>query len=104
MDTPSPRMPGEDASDADISFCYRYKRAYNSLKACPLEFSHPSEAQQLTGLGPRMCDRLTEKLKEYCQEHGLPMPEPPQKGKLYCIDTLQAANLRGSSQETAVYR
>ncbi|KAM5429422.1 Crossover junction endonuclease mus81 [Microsporum canis] len=56
-----------------------YKRAYNSLKACPLEFSHPSEAQQLTGLGPRMCDRLTEKLKEYCQEHGLPMPEPPQK-------------------------
>lgn len=50
------------------------------MKACPLEFQHPSQAQQLNGLGPKLCDRLTEKLKDYCGEHGLPMPEPPGQG------------------------
>ncbi|PWY92039.1 endonuclease MUS81 [Aspergillus heteromorphus CBS 117.55] len=56
-----------------------YKKAYESMKACPLVFHHPSEAQQLNGLGPKLCDRLTEKLKAYCEENGLPMPEHPQK-------------------------
>ncbi|THC95291.1 hypothetical protein EYZ11_005246 [Aspergillus tanneri] len=54
-----------------------YKKAYESMKACPLVFLHPSEAQQLNGLGPKLCDRLTEKLKAYCTENGLPMPEHP---------------------------
>ncbi|CAI7664555.1 unnamed protein product [Penicillium glandicola] len=57
-----------------------YKKAYESMKACPLEFQHPSQAQQLNGLGPKLCDRLTDKLKAHCQENGLPMPEPPDKG------------------------
>ncbi|KAJ6083041.1 hypothetical protein N7467_007176 [Penicillium canescens] len=57
-----------------------YKKAYESMKACPLEFQHPSQAQQLNGLGPKLCDRLTDKLKAYCEENGLPMPEPPDKG------------------------
>ena len=57
----------------------RYKKAYESMKACPLSFQHPSEAQQLNGLGPKLCDRLTEKLKAYCLENGLPEPEHPQK-------------------------
>ncbi|KAJ9239213.1 hypothetical protein DTO169E5_4503 [Paecilomyces variotii] len=56
-----------------------YKKAYDSMKACPLVFSHPSEAQQLNGLGPKLCERLTEKLKAYCEDNGLPMPEPPHK-------------------------
>jgi crossover junction endonuclease MUS81 len=56
-----------------------YKKAYDSLKSCPLPFTHPSEAQQLTGFGPKLCDRLTEKLKAHCDEHGLPMPERPKK-------------------------
>ncbi|RAL07097.1 crossover junction endonuclease MUS81 [Aspergillus homomorphus CBS 101889] len=56
-----------------------YKKAYESMKACPLAFQHPSEAQQLNGLGPKLCDRLTEKLKAYCEENGLPMPEHPHK-------------------------
>lgn len=58
-----------------------YKKAYNSLKSCPLPFSHPSEAQQLHGLGPKLCDRLTDKLKEHCRINGLPMPELPHKAK-----------------------
>lgn len=44
------------------------------MKACPLTFSHPSEAQQLNGLGPKLCDRLTEKLKAHCSDNGLAMP------------------------------
>ncbi|CAF9923474.1 MAG: Crossover junction endonuclease mus81 [Alectoria fallacina] len=57
-----------------------YKRAYESMKACPLTFSHPSEAQQLDGIGPKICDRLTEKLKEHCEANGLPAPKKP-RGK-----------------------
>jgi crossover junction endonuclease MUS81 len=49
------------------------------MKACPTTFSHPSEAQQLNGLGPKLCDRLTDKLKAYNAENGLPMPEKPKK-------------------------
>ncbi|PWY80328.1 crossover junction endonuclease mus81 [Aspergillus sclerotioniger CBS 115572] len=60
-----------------------YKKAYDSMKACPLVFQHPSEAQQLNGLGPKLCDRLTEKLKAYCEENGLPMPERHQKCEYY---------------------
>jgi crossover junction endonuclease MUS81 len=58
-----------------------YRKAYDSLKACPLAFQHPSEAQQLHGFGPKLCDRLTDKLKEHCQKNGLPMPDIPQKVK-----------------------
>ncbi|KAL2057584.1 hypothetical protein ABVK25_001968 [Lepraria finkii] len=54
-----------------------YKRAYDSMKACPLTFSHPSEAQQLDGIGPKICDRLTEKLKEHCEANGFPAPKKP---------------------------
>lgn len=53
------------------------------MKACPLVFSHPSEAQQLFGLGPKLCDRLTDNLKEHCTANGLPMPELPHKGMVY---------------------
>ena len=45
------------------------------MKACPLRFEHPTEAQQLHGLGPKLCDRLTDKLKVHCIENGLPIPK-----------------------------
>lgn len=57
-----------------------YKKAYDSMKAYPLAFNHPSEAQQLSGLGPKLCDRLAEKLREHCIENGVPMPKLPHKG------------------------
>jgi len=58
-----------------------YKKAYQSIVACPLRFQHPSEAQALNGLGPKLCDRLTEKLKAFCEENGLPMPSKGRKRK-----------------------
>jgi crossover junction endonuclease MUS81 len=45
------------------------------MKACPLKFDHPKEAIQLNGLGPKLCDRLTDKLKAHCAANGLLMPE-----------------------------
>ncbi|KAJ5888161.1 hypothetical protein N7495_008202 [Penicillium taxi] len=58
-----------------------YKKAYDSMKQCPVIFQHPSQAQQLSGLGPKLCDRLTAKLKAHCEAQGLPMPEPPGQAK-----------------------
>ncbi|RYP93467.1 hypothetical protein DL770_000351 [Monosporascus sp. CRB-9-2] len=52
-----------------------YKNAYNSLKACPITFTHPSQLQQLKGFGPKLTERLTEKMKKHCEENGLPMPK-----------------------------
>lgn len=58
-----------------------YKNAYESLKACPITFQHPAELQQLKGFGPKLCERLQDKLKKHCDENGLPMPEHPQVRK-----------------------
>ena len=51
------------------------------MQSCPVEFNHPNEAQQLSGLGPTLCRRLTERLREHNEELGLPMPQLPHKGK-----------------------
>lgn len=59
-----------------------YKHAYNALKACPITFNHPSQLQQLKGFGPKLCDRLTEKLQQHCQENGLPMPKRPRQWRI----------------------
>lgn len=58
-----------------------YKHAYDSLKACPITFQHPCELQQLRGFGPKLCERLTEKLRDHCEANGLPMPKDPRKKK-----------------------
>ncbi|KAH9908994.1 hypothetical protein F4778DRAFT_207356 [Xylariomycetidae sp. FL2044] len=59
-----------------------YKNAYNTLKACPITFQHPSQLQQLRGFGPKLCDRLTDKLQKHCQENGLPMPKRPKRSRI----------------------
>jgi hypothetical protein len=65
------------------------------MKACPLAFEHPSQAQQLNGLGPKLCDRLTEKLKAHCQENGLPMPQVPGQGMPWPFYPTKAPELMG---------
>ncbi|KAI3329293.1 hypothetical protein HD806DRAFT_519511 [Xylariaceae sp. AK1471] len=59
-----------------------YKNAYNALKACPITFKHPSQLQQLKGFGPKLCERLTDKLEKHCQENGLPMPKRPRQWRI----------------------
>lgn len=59
------------------------------MKACPLTFEHPSEAQQLHGFGPKLCDRLTDKLKIYCSENGLPMPKKARGSKRQTLEAPQ---------------
>ena len=61
------------------------------MKACPLTFQHPSEAQQLNGLGPKLCDRLADKLQQYCTENGLPMPQKGRKKNQRDDETLDEA-------------
>ncbi|KAK2812774.1 hypothetical protein FQN50_001103 [Emmonsiellopsis sp. PD_5] len=73
-----------------------YKKAYDSMKSCPLTFNHPAEAQQLHGFGPKLCDRLATKLKEYSQKRtsretnaeGQPAKKP-KKAKPY-VPTLRS--------------
>ncbi|KAI9663417.1 MAG: Crossover junction endonuclease mus81 [Trizodia sp. TS-e1964] len=71
----------EQARERGSPIVQTYKKAYDSIKACPLKLHHPLEAQQLNGLGPKLCQRLTDKLTNYCLDKGLPMPEPPHKGQ-----------------------
>ncbi|KAG7009579.1 crossover junction endonuclease [Physcia stellaris] len=56
-----------------------YKRAYESMIACPLTFTHPSEASVLHGLGATLCERLTNELKKHCERNGLPLPKKSRK-------------------------
>ncbi|RKF56036.1 Crossover junction endonuclease MUS81 [Erysiphe neolycopersici] len=51
-----------------------YKKAYDSLRANPISFSHPSEAKQLTGFGDKLCARLTAKMEAHCRENNLSPP------------------------------
>ncbi|KAF3062202.1 Crossover junction endonuclease MUS81 [Daldinia childiae] len=69
----------ETARDQNSKGLLIYKKAYVALKACPVTFQHPSQLQQLKGFGPKLCDRLTEKLKEHCSDNGLPMPKRPRQ-------------------------
>ena len=50
------------------------------MQACPLTFAHPSEAQQLDGIGEKICKKLTDKLIKHCKSNGLPTPQKP-RGK-----------------------
>lgn len=71
----------ETARERNSKGVTTYKHAYDSLKACPIAFEHPSSLQQLKGFGPKLCERLTEKLREHCAENGLPMPPHPSSKK-----------------------
>ncbi|KAI9889541.1 MAG: Crossover junction endonuclease mus81 [Vezdaea aestivalis] len=63
-------LAGERNSKGRIT----YNRAWESMKACPITFEHPADAAVLRGLGPKICEKLTEKLIKYNQENGLPPP------------------------------
>ncbi|KAK3300879.1 ERCC4 domain-containing protein [Chaetomium fimeti] len=71
----------ETARESNSKGVTTYKHAYDSLKACPIAFEHPSSLQQLKGFGPKLCERLTEKLRAHCEENGVRMPPHPSSKK-----------------------
>ncbi|OTB08802.1 hypothetical protein M426DRAFT_71100 [Hypoxylon sp. CI-4A] len=58
------------------------RKAYATLKACPITFQHPSQLQQLKGFGPVLCDRLVKRMEEHCKANGLPMPTRPRRSNI----------------------
>ncbi|KAJ4418134.1 Crossover junction endonuclease mus81 [Neurospora sp. IMI 360204] len=76
-----------------------YKKAYNSLKSCPLTFQHPSELTVLKGFGDGITSRLTDKLKQYCEENGLPMPKHPKRKRTLELETALAEAGAGQDEQ-----
>ncbi|MCJ1386291.1 Crossover junction endonuclease mus81 [Xylographa soralifera] len=71
----------DEARQRNTKGATAYKKAYESMKACPIVFTHPNEAQALNGLGPKLCERLTDRLREHCTDNGLPMPTLSRKSE-----------------------
>lgn len=69
----------EQARERNSKGFTTYRKAHAALKACPVTFQHPSQLQQLKGFGPKLCDRLTEKLQQHCRDNGLPIPKRPRR-------------------------
>lgn len=70
----------DQARDRNSKGASTYKKAYDSLKAGPIKYDHPSQAQELAFVGPKICDWLTKKMEEHCAANGLSPPKKP-KGK-----------------------
>jgi len=71
----------DTAKERDTKAASVYKRAWESMKACPIPFNHPSEASKLNGIGPKITDRLTKSLEAYCVTNGLPPPQKPRSAR-----------------------
>ncbi|KAK6333830.1 Crossover junction endonuclease mus81 [Orbilia blumenaviensis] len=62
----------EDARGTDRERTYR--RAADSMRACPGTFSHPSEAKNLIGIGDKIAERLTRGYIELMEDMGKTPP------------------------------
>lgn len=71
----------ETARERNSKGVTTYKRAYESLRDCPLVLEHPSQCIALQGWGAGLCGRLTKEYQKYCDEQGIPMPPMPHKRK-----------------------
>ncbi|GAA5880976.1 hypothetical protein JCM3774_001493 [Rhodotorula dairenensis] len=74
----------DQAEAASSKAAQTYKKAAHSLRSCPITFRHPEQALQLNGIGPKIVDHLVKKVKEQCDEQGIPMPDrvgPPSPRK-----------------------
>jgi crossover junction endonuclease MUS81 len=78
----------DQAKDRNSKGASVYKKAYESLKACPLTYDHPSQAQELAFIGPTLCARLTKKMEEHCIANGLPAPKKPRGKKRKSTDEI----------------
>ncbi|KZV65075.1 hypothetical protein PENSPDRAFT_656094 [Peniophora sp. CONT] len=60
-----------------------YEMAISAINNCTEKYDHPKYLLKLSGVGPTTVSRLEEKLAEYCEMKGIPMPEyvPPKRGR-----------------------
>ncbi|KAK6356718.1 Crossover junction endonuclease mus81 [Orbilia javanica] len=58
----------EDARGTDRERTYR--RAADSMRACPRAFDHPSESKNLIGIGDKIAERLTKSFIDYKEDRG----------------------------------
>ncbi|ORY93132.1 hypothetical protein BCR43DRAFT_496377 [Syncephalastrum racemosum] len=71
----------EEARAIQSKAYFTYKKAYDSMDQCTIQFSHPCETQQLKGIGPGMVSRLENRLRKHCTQNNLPLPERPRGEK-----------------------
>ncbi|SJX64697.1 related to MUS81-endonuclease involved in DNA repair and replication fork stability [Sporisorium reilianum f. sp. reilianum] len=67
-----------------------YRKAHQSLAACPIEFQHPCQTTQLSGIGSTIANKLEQELQKWCQENGQTMPERPSRQASSSKQTLAA--------------
>lgn len=65
----------EEAQAKGSKVARTYRKAHQSLAACPIEFQHPCQTTQLAGIGPTIANKLEQELQKWCQENGRTMPE-----------------------------
>ncbi|TKY88954.1 hypothetical protein EX895_002195 [Sporisorium graminicola] len=67
----------EEAQAKGSKVARTYRKAHQSLAACPIEFQHPCQTTQLSGIGPTIANKLEQELLRWCQENGQTVPERP---------------------------
>ncbi|WBW75160.1 Holliday junction resolvase subunit Mus81 [Schizosaccharomyces osmophilus] len=56
-----------------------WRKAYDSMKNCPVALQHPSQASALKGIGPTICAKLEKRWLAYCRENDIPVTPLPQQ-------------------------
>lgn len=69
----------EEAQAKGSKVARTYRKAHQSLAACPIEFQHPCQTTQLAGIGPTIANKLEQELQRWCQDNGRTMPERPSR-------------------------
>nr|CDI55131.1 related to MUS81-endonuclease involved in DNA repair and replication fork stability [Melanopsichium pennsylvanicum 4] len=69
----------EEAQVKGSKVARTYRKAHQSLAACPIEFQHPCQTTQLAGIGPTIANKLEQELQRWCEENGRTMPGRPSR-------------------------
>lgn len=85
----------EEAQAKGSKVARTYRKAHQSLAACPIEFQHPCQTTQLSGIGPTIANKLEQELQKWCQENGKVMPERPSRQASTSKSTTAAAGVSG---------
>lgn len=68
-----------------------FNQAAKAIKKCKEKMTHPSEAQKLPGVGPKVVEIVMRKLQAWCEENGEVMPMIPAKGAVTTTSRIPSA-------------